>query len=77
MYLPSKIRTKREETKTSNCWDDIGTTSKKENEIHVKATPPKNTLRNYHETFSEDDDQINSNVYKYNKNSRKLLMDYD
>lgn len=35
-------------------------------------TPPKNTLRNYQETISEDED-ITSYKYKMNKNSKKML----
>ena len=35
-------------------------------------TPPKNTLRNYAEVISGDED-ISSYKYKMNKNSKKLL----
>jgi hypothetical protein len=36
-------------------------------------TPPKNTLRNYQELPSSDEDRIGSTRYRNNKNSKKLL----
>jgi hypothetical protein len=39
----------------------------------IVVSPPKNTLRDYTEMISDDEDGINSRAYRLNKNSKKLF----
>lgn len=36
-------------------------------------SPPKNTLRDYQEMISDDEDGLNSRAYRLQKNSKKYL----